>query len=53
MPEDHDHRLDEVDSRLRTVEQAVVELSVMSRYMRYCVLILAAGLGYDVSGLIL
>tara|TARA_R110002012_G_scaffold309294_1_gene516233 strand:+ start:9570 stop:9719 length:150 start_codon:yes stop_codon:yes gene_type:complete len=46
-------RLDEIDERLRSVEQAVVELGVMARYMKYAVLILAASLGYDVSTVML
>ena len=45
-------RIDEIDDRLRSVEQAVVELGVMSRYMKYAVLILAASLGYDISAVV-
>ena len=45
-------RLDKIDNRLRSVEQAVVELGVMARYMKYAVLILAASLGYDLSAVL-
>ena len=45
-------RIDEIDDRLRSVEQAVVELGVMSRYMKYAVLILGASLGYDISAVV-
>ena len=46
-------RIEEMDERLRSVEQAVVELGIMSRYMKYAVLILAASLGYDLSAVML
>jgi len=45
MPDD---RLNEMDSRIRAVESAVVELASMAKYMRFLVLIVAASLGVDV-----
>ena len=47
-----DTRIDELEDRLRMVEVAVVELSLMAKYMRYLVLIVAAGVGIDVGGLV-
>jgi len=52
MPDDNDDRLNEIDGRLRSVEQAVCELATMAKYMRFLVLIVGASLGVDVSGAI-
>lgn len=46
MPDDE--RLNEMDKRLRAVEQGVIELASMAKYMRFLVLIVAASLGVDV-----
>jgi len=50
MPDDLD-RLSEMDSRLRAVEQAVVELGVMGKWMRILVFVVAGSLGFDLTGL--
>ena len=42
-------RIDDIEERLRTVEQAVVELGLMARYAKYAVIILAATLGLDLG----
>ena len=49
MPLD-DERINEIDERLRAVEAAVVELGLLARYAKFGVLILAAGLGVDLTG---
>jgi len=46
-----DERIDNIDERLRSVEMAVVELGVMTKWIRVLVLIVAAGLGVDVTGI--
>lgn len=45
-------RIDEMDERLRLVEQAVVELSAMARWMKYAVIVMAASLGIDMGAFI-
>lgn len=47
-----DTRIDDIEDRLRMVEEAVRELSLLAKYMRYLVLIVAAGVGIDVGGLV-
>jgi hypothetical protein len=42
-------RIDNIEERLRTVEQAVVELGIVARYAKYAVMILAATLGLDLG----
>lgn len=42
-------RIDDIEERLRTVEQAVVELGLMARYAKYAVIILGATLGLDLG----
>ena len=41
-----------LEERLRVVELAVVELGVLAKYEKWGVLILGAGLGIDVSGVV-
>jgi len=41
-----------LDSRLRAVEQAVVELATMTRMMKALVMIVAASFGVEVTGMI-
>jgi len=43
-------RIDEIDARLREVERALVELATASRMVRVLVLLVAAGLGIDLTG---
>ena len=45
-------RIDNIEERLRTVEQAVVELGIVARYAKYAVMILAATLGLDLGVMI-
>ena len=45
-------RLEAIDIRLRAVESAVIELGVLSKYAKWCVLILAASMGLDLQGMI-
>ena len=44
--------LEGIESRLLTVEQAVMELAIMSKYLRYMVFLIGAGGGIDVGGLV-
>lgn len=41
----------EVEDRLKLLEQAVFELSVMAKYLKYGVIALIASLGVDVQGM--
>jgi len=43
-------RINEIDSRLRTVEGAIIELGILSRWMKVLVTIVGLGLGVDVTG---
>ena len=44
--------LEGIEKRLLTVEQAVMELAIMSKYLRYMVFLIGAGVGIDVGGLV-
>ena len=45
-------RLESIDVRLRSVEQAVVELAQLSKWIKYGVLVLAATLGIDLQTMV-
>ena len=45
-------RLESLDVRLRSVEQAVVELAQLSKWIKYGVLVLAATLGIDLQTMV-
>jgi hypothetical protein len=45
-------RIDGIEERLRAVEAAVIELGLLSKYAKWGVLILAAGFGFDIQGMI-
>lgn len=47
-----DERLSDLENRLRLVESAVVELGVMTKFVKYGVLVIAASFGLDLSELI-
>ena len=42
-------KLQELEGRLRSVEQAVVELGAMSKFVKYGVMLVAASLGLDLT----
>ena len=44
-----DARLDRLDSRLRAVEEVVIELRAITKMVRPVLLLLAASLGVDVA----
>jgi len=44
--------IEDLEERVRAVEIAIVELSLISKYMRVLLLIVGAGLGIDVTGMI-
>ena len=44
--------LENLDVRLRSVEQAVVELAQLSKWIKYGVLVLAATLGIDLQTMV-
>jgi|TARA_R100001163_G_scaffold65488_1_gene62848 hypothetical protein len=43
-------RLDSLEERTRLLEQAVLELSTMAKYLKYAAIALFASLGVDVQG---
>ncbi len=45
-------RIESFDDRLRSVEQAVVELSQLSKWIKYGVMVLAATLGIDLQTMV-
>tara|TARA_R110000751_G_scaffold79094_1_gene159505 strand:- start:555 stop:728 length:174 start_codon:yes stop_codon:yes gene_type:complete len=45
-------RLESIDVRLRSVEQAVVELAQLSKWIKYGVMVLAATLGIDLQTMV-
>ena len=45
-------RIEAIDVRLRSVESAIIELGALSKYAKYGLLVLAAGLGFDLQGMI-
>tara|TARA_R100000808_G_C2116285_1_gene128809 strand:- start:769 stop:933 length:165 start_codon:yes stop_codon:yes gene_type:complete len=45
-------RIEAMDVRLRSVESAIIELGALSRYAKYGLLVLAAGLGFDLQGMV-
>ena len=48
---DLEEKVESLDDRVKLVEQAVFELSIMAKYLRYAFLVLLASLGIDVGGL--
>lgn len=51
MDEMQNDRIESIDSRLRSVEQAVVELATMAKWIKYAVIVMAGSLGLDMQGL--
>lgn len=47
-----DQRLNRLEERLLTVEQAVQEIGGMAKVLKFGVVIAAASLGYDLSGVV-
>ena len=45
-------RIEAMDIRLRSVESAIIELGLLSKYAKYGLLILAMSLGFDLQGMI-
>lgn len=52
MDEMQNSRIDSIDARLRSVEQAVVELATMAKWIKYAVVVMAGSLGIDLSGMV-
>ena len=44
-------KVDALDERVKLLEQAVFELSVMAKYLKYAFFAMVASLGIDVGGL--
>jgi len=44
-------RINGLDDRLRSVEAAVVELATMAKWMKYAVIVMGMGLGFDMQGM--
>ena len=42
-------KIQDLEARLRTVEQAVVELGTMSKFVKYGVMLVAASFGLDIT----
>jgi hypothetical protein len=42
-------KLSDLETRMRLVESAVLELGVMSKYLKYGVLLVATSLGLDLT----
>ncbi len=46
-----EEQFESLDERVRLLEQAVFELSVMAKYLKYAFFAMVASLGIDVGGL--
>ena len=44
-------KVDSLDERVKLLEQAVFELSIMAKYLKYAFFAMVASLGIDVGGL--
>tara|TARA_R100000458_G_C8272675_1_gene247544 strand:+ start:2643 stop:2795 length:153 start_codon:yes stop_codon:yes gene_type:complete len=44
-------KIESLDERVRLLEQAVFELSVMAKYLKYAFFAMVASLGLDIQGL--
>lgn len=44
-------KIESLDERVRLLEQAVFELSVMAKYLKYAFFAMVASLGVDIQGL--
>ena len=47
-----EEKVESLDDRVKLLEQAVFELSVMAKYLKYAFFAMLASLGVDVGGLI-
>lgn len=47
-----EEKVESLDDRVKLLEQAVFELSVMAKYLKYAFFAMLASLGIDVGGLI-
>jgi hypothetical protein len=45
-------KVESLDERVRLLEQAVFELSVMAKYLKYAFFAMLASLGIDLGGMI-
>jgi len=45
-------KVESLDERVRLLEQAVFELSVMAKYLKYAFFAMVASLGIDLGGMI-
>jgi len=43
-------RIDSIEERLRAVESSIIELATMAKMMRALVVVVALGLGVDITG---
>lgn len=46
------NRMDSIENRLIAVEQAVVELALMAKWLRILVVIVAGSVGLDITGMV-
>ena len=45
-------KVESLDERVKLLEQAVFELSIMAKYLKYAFFAMVASLGVDIGGLI-
>lgn len=45
-------KVESLDERVKLLEQAVFELSIMAKYLKYAFFAMIASLGVDIGGLI-
>jgi len=51
MSKNLEQQVESLDERVQLLEQAVFELSVMAKYLKYAFFAMVASLGVDVQGL--
>jgi len=44
--------IEDIEVRLRTVEEAILEISLVAKYAKYALIILGLSLGIDVNGMV-
>ena len=47
-----DDRLQDLETRMRIVEEAIIELGVLSKFVKYGVLIVGASFGLDLQAVV-
>jgi hypothetical protein len=47
-----DDRIQDLEARMRVIEEAVIELGILSKFVKYGVLLVAASFGLDLQAVV-